>query len=95
MLKIVCTLLSLLTFIKEILMAYENSPIIIDETPGIKHYCTCGESNNKPYCDGSHTSKATGKTPKELIVDETRRLAICDCGKTGNSPMCDGTHSKS
>ena len=24
------------TFIKEILMAYENSPIIIDETPGIK-----------------------------------------------------------
>ena len=20
-------------------MAYENSPILIDETPGIKHYC--------------------------------------------------------
>ena len=36
-----------------------------------------------------------GKTPKEFIVDEARRLAICDCGKTGNSPMCDGTHSKS
>ena len=83
------------TFIKEMLMAYENSPIIIDETPGIKNYCTCGESNNKPYCDGSHSAQATGKTPKEFIVDETRRLAICDCGKTGNSPMCDGTHSKS
>ena len=95
MLKIVCTLLSLLTFIKEILMAYENSPIIIDETPGIKNYCTCGESTNKPYCDGSHSEKVTGKIPKELIVDETRRLAICDCGKTSNSPMCDGTHSKS
>ena len=76
-------------------MAYENSPLIIDETPGIKTYCTCGESTNKPYCDGSHSSKATGKTPKEFIVAETRRLAICDCGKTGNSPMCDGTHSKS
>ena len=94
MLKIVCTLLSLLTFIKEILMAYENSPLIIDETPGIKNYCTCGESTNKPYCDGSHSAKATGKTPKEFIVDEPRRLAICDCGKTGNSPICDGTHSK-
>ena len=75
-------------------MAYENSPIIIDETPGIKIYSTCDESNNKPYCDGSHSSKATGKTPKELIVDEARRFAICDCGKTENSPMCDGTHSK-
>ena len=93
MLKIVCTLLFLLTFIKEIFMAYKNSPIIIEETPGIKIYCTSGESNNKPYCDGSHSSKATGKTPKELIVDETRRLAICDCGETGNAPMCDGTHS--
>jgi len=94
MLKLFCTLLFLLTFIKEIFMAYKNSPIIIEETPGIKIYCTCGESNNKPYCDGSHSSKATGKTPKELIVDETRRLAICDCGETGNAPMCDGTHSK-
>ena len=76
-------------------MAYENSHLIIDETPGIKTYCTCGESTNKPYCDGSHSAKATGKTPKEFIVEEQKRLAICDCGKTSNSPMCDGTHSKS
>ena len=70
MLKIICTVILLSIFIKEILMAYENSPIIIDETPGIKNYCTCGESNNKPYCDGSHSAQATGKTPKEFIVDE-------------------------
>ena len=82
------------TFIKEILMAYENSPIIIDETPGIKNYCTCGESSNKPYCDGSHSSKNTGKSSKEFIIEEARRYVICDCGRTGNSPFCDGTHSK-
>ena len=76
-------------------MAYENSPILIDETPGIKHYCACGESSNKPYCDGSHSAKASENSPKEFMVEEGRRLAICDCGKTGNSPMCDGTHSKS
>ena len=76
-------------------MPYENSPIFIDETPGIKHYCTCGESTNKPYCDGSHSAKALEKSPKEFMVEEGRRFAICDCGKTGNSPMCDGTHSKS
>ena len=75
-------------------MAYEKSPILIDETPGIKHYCTCGESSNKPYCDGSHSAKAPEKSPKEFMVEEGRRFAICDCGKTGNSPMCDGTHSK-
>ena len=75
-------------------MAYENSPLIIDETPGRNNYCTCGESTNKPYCDGSHSAKATGKTPKEFIVEETKRFAICDCGKTGNSPFCAGTHSK-
>ena len=76
-------------------MPYENSPIFIDETPGIKHYCTCGESTNKPYCDGSHSAKAPEKSPKVFLVEEGRRFAICDCGKTGNSPMCDGTHSKS
>ena len=75
-------------------MAYENSPILINETEGIKTYCTCGESANTPYCDGSHGVKETGKIPIEFMVDEARRLAICDCGKSGKLPICDGTHSK-
>ena len=65
-------------------MAYKNSPILVDETPGIKHYSTCGETSNKPYCDGSHSTKETGRSPKELIVEDARRFAICDCGKTKN-----------
>jgi len=75
-------------------MAYQNSPHIIEETPGIKYYCTCGESANKPYCDGSHDRENTGKSPKECVIDSDKRVAICDCGKTGNPPFCDGTHSK-
>jgi len=75
-------------------MAYENSPYFVDETPGIKHYCTCGESANKPYCDGSHATKETGKSPKEHVMQEEKRVVICDCGHTGNSPFCDGSHSK-
>jgi len=38
-------------------MSYQESPHYIDETPGTKYYCTCGESANKPYCDGSHETK--------------------------------------
>ncbi|PIQ96941.1 MAG: cytochrome C551 [Nitrospinae bacterium CG11_big_fil_rev_8_21_14_0_20_56_8] len=74
-------------------MAYQNSPTIVSETPGTKHYCTCGESANKPYCDGSHSRLNTGKSPKMYEVTDSRRVAICDCGHTGKSPFCDGTHS--
>ncbi|MFQ5483195.1 MAG: CDGSH iron-sulfur domain-containing protein [Nitrospinaceae bacterium] len=74
-------------------MAYQKSPHVVEETPGTKHYCTCGESENKPYCDGSHETKNTGKQPREFEIKEPRRVAICDCGHSGNSPFCDGTHS--
>ncbi len=75
-------------------MPYHNIPTIVEETAGIKYYCTCGESAKKPYCDGAHERMNTGKEPKEHIVDEDRRMSICDCGRTSNSPMCDGAHSK-
>ena len=75
-------------------MPYEKLPNYVEETPGTKHYCTCGESANKPYCDGSHSKLNTGKLPKEYRFVESKRAAICDCGHTGNSPFCDGTHSK-
>ena len=45
-------------------MTYENQPNYVDETPGKKIYCTCGESAKKPYCDGSHEMFNTGKSPK-------------------------------
>ena len=47
-------------------MAYENNPNYVDETPGKKFYCTCGESSTKPHCDGSHEKLDTGKSPVEI-----------------------------
>ncbi len=76
-------------------MPYNNEPTLVDETPGKKYYCACGESANKPYCDGSHERLNTGKSPVEHEIQEARRVAVCDCGKTGASPFCDGAHSKS
>jgi len=75
-------------------MAYENNPNYIDETPGIKTYCTCGESSKKPYCDGSHEKFDTEKLPKEFVVTEAKKMAICDCGQSSKLPFCDGTHTK-
>ena len=75
-------------------MPYENFPNYIDKTLGKNSYCICGESNNKPYCDGSHEKLNTGKLPKEFEVQEAKRMAICDCGHSDNLPLCDGTHSR-
>jgi len=75
-------------------MPYQNEPVAIHETPGIKHYCTCGESSNKPYCDGSHAKLNTGKLPTKIEITDAKKVFVCDCGKTGNTPFCDGSHSK-
>jgi CDGSH-type Zn-finger protein len=75
-------------------MPYTNEPTVVDETEGLKHYGTCGESSNKPYCDGSHETLNTGKLPREYEITEAKQVAVCDCGKTGTSPFCDGSHLK-
>lgn len=75
-------------------MSYQNEPCQVNEMPGTKHYCACGESANKPYCDGSHEKLNTGKSPVQIDIAQAKRVAICDCGKTGTSPFCDGSHSK-
>ena len=70
-------------------MTYENQPNYVDETPGKKFYCTCGESAKKPYCDGSHEMFNTGKSPIEFEASQAKRMAICDCGQYSKLPFCD------
>ena len=42
----------------------QKTPCVIDEEPGKKAWCTCGRSENQPYCDGGHAG--TGMAP--LVV---------------------------
>jgi len=67
-------------------------PIVVEETPGKKAYCTCGWSEKLPYCDGSHNRMSTGCVPHVCEISEAGRKAVCQCHRTANSPWCDGTH---
>lgn len=53
-------------------------------------FCTCGHSENQPFCDGSH--KITSFTPHVFTAEKTGRAWLCMCKRTGNVPFCDGAH---
>lgn len=63
------------------------------ELEGGKTYawCSCGLSQDQPFCDGSH--KTTDKTPVVFKNEEAGMKYLCMCKKTGNTPFCDGSHA--
>ena len=71
-----------------------NAPYVVVEQPGRKYWCSCGESENQPYCDGSHEKKNTGKIPIIVDIEEPKTVAWCGCKQSNNKPFCDGTHEK-
>jgi len=67
-------------------------PAVLDLEAGTYYWCSCGLSQNQPFCDGSHAT--TEFTPKELELPASRRVALCTCKHSSKAPFCDGTHSK-
>jgi len=55
------------------------------------YWCSCGESKNQPYCDGSH--KTTPFTPLAYSADKTGAAYLCGCKQSAHAPMCDGKHA--
>ena len=69
-----------------------TSPIRVELEEGKTYaWCSCGESSNQPFCDGSH--KGTEFTPRVFTCDRTRPVGMCTCKLTTNpNGQCDGTH---
>ncbi|CDW82752.1 glutamate synthase [Stylonychia lemnae] len=59
-------------------------------------YCTCGASNNQPFCDGSHKDLQGFKPLKFTHQDEDKIIGLCGCklNKVEKGAYCDGSHKK-
>jgi len=69
---------------------FQKSPIVKDEKAGTYYWCSCGQSVNQPYCDGSH--KGSSFSPMKIEITEDKKVAWCACKNTKNGCYCDGTH---
>ena len=68
-----------------------TSPKAVELEEGKQYaFCTCGRSDNQPFCDGSH--KVTSFKPHLFKAQKSGQARLCMCKHTGNSPFCDGSH---
>ena len=65
----------------------------MDMEPGEYWWCTCGESQNQPFCDGKHKDKECF-SPQKVVITEAKRVPWCGCKYSEKGHLCDGTHKK-
>jgi len=69
-----------------------DTPIGVNVEEGKSYFwCTCGISNNQPFCDGSH--KGTNFIPLKYTAEQSKKVFFCTCKLTNDPPMCDGSHN--
>ena len=70
-----------------------DAPIPVEVEAGKAYFwCSCGQSSNQPFCDGSH--KDTSFTPVKFEAQESGKVFFCGCKHTKNGVKCDGSHNK-
>jgi len=67
-----------------------KNPAVLQLEPGKYFWCACGDSQNQPFCDGSH--KGTDFRPQLVEIEVAKQVALCQCKRTRGQPFCDGTH---
>jgi len=70
-----------------------TEPIAIDVEEGKSYFwCSCGQSKNQPFCDGSHED--TNFLPMKWEAEASETKYFCTCKQTEGQPFCDGSHQK-
>ncbi len=72
----------------------QKAPYKVELEEGKTYYwCTCGKSQNQPFCDGAH--QGTSFKPKQFVHEKpTGDAYLCGCkhNKAESGPYCDGSH---
>ena len=71
----------------------QPKPYVVDEKAGKFAWCSCGQSANQPYCDGTHKEAGLFR-PLKVELPEDKRVAWCGCKHTKTPPYCDGSHKE-
>ncbi|MEO6848825.1 MAG: CDGSH iron-sulfur domain-containing protein [Chthoniobacterales bacterium] len=71
----------------------QKAPYPVNVESGKTYYwCSCGQSKNQPFCDGSH--KGSEFAPIAYKAEKDGAVYFCGCKHSGKSPLCDGSHSR-
>ena len=69
----------------------QKAPYPVEVEAGKSYWwCSCGQSKNQPFCDGSHSG--SGMAPVEYKAAQDGTVYFCGCKHGGNGAMCDGSH---
>lgn len=69
----------------------QKSPIAIEVEAGKDYWwCSCGQSQKQPFCDGSH--KGSEFSPVKVTPEASGQKYFCGCKQSARQPFCDGSH---
>lgn len=70
-----------------------TNPVAIELQEGkVYAWCSCGQSKDQPFCDGSH--KGSGMRPNVFTAEKSGTHYLCMCKQSAKAPFCDGSHAK-
>lgn len=70
-----------------------TAPMPVEVEEGKNYFwCSCGQSANQPFCDGSH--KGSEFTPVKYTAEKDGKVFFCACKQSGKGALCDGSHKE-
>lgn len=71
-------------------MAHKGSMKVEVKAGQTYKWCSCGLSDNQPFCTGAHAG--TEFRPISYTATEDKVVGFCGCKQSKNQPLCDGSH---